>query len=63
MADELTPTGRIILPKSSDFAYLQDELFAEPQPWHDPNVGYRGTSGRLQLASAIASLITGIALT
>ena len=44
MSDELTPTGRIILPKSSDFAYLQDELFAEPQPWHDPNVGYRGTS-------------------
>ncbi|MEY4417669.1 MAG: hypothetical protein RIQ88_107 [Actinomycetota bacterium] len=39
-----TETGRIDLSKASDFAYLQDELFAEKQPWHDPNVGYRGTS-------------------
>jgi len=39
-----TETGRIDLTKASDFAYIQDELFAEPQPWHDPKVGYRGTS-------------------
>ena len=39
-----TETGRIDLNKASDFAYIQDELFAEPQPWHDPKVGYRGTS-------------------
>jgi hypothetical protein len=39
-----TETGRIDLSKASDFAYLQDDLFAVSQPWHDPNVGYRGTS-------------------
>ncbi|NBR64556.1 MAG: MerR family transcriptional regulator [Micrococcales bacterium] len=39
-----TDTGRIDLSKASDFAYLQDDLFAVSQPWHDPNVGYRGTS-------------------
>jgi DNA-binding transcriptional MerR regulator len=39
-----TDTGRIDLSKASDFAYLQDDLFAVPQPWHDPKVGYRGTS-------------------
>lgn len=39
-----TETGRIDLSKASEFAYLQDELFAEAQPWHDPKVGYRGTS-------------------
>ncbi len=39
-----TETGRIDLTKASEFAYIQDELFAEPQPWHDPKVGYRGTS-------------------
>jgi DNA-binding transcriptional MerR regulator len=39
-----TDTGRIDLSKASDFAYLQDDLFAVKQPWHDPNVGYRGTS-------------------
>ena len=39
-----TDTGRIDLSKASDFAYLQDDLFAVKQPWHDPNVGYRGIS-------------------
>jgi DNA-binding transcriptional MerR regulator len=39
-----TETGRIDLAKASDFAYLQEDLFAEEQPWHDPKVGYRGTS-------------------
>jgi DNA-binding transcriptional MerR regulator len=39
-----TETGRINLSKASDFAYLQDELFSEEQPWHDPNVGYGGHS-------------------
>lgn len=46
-----TETGRIDLTKASDFAYLQDDLFAEAQPWHDPNVGYRGT-----LAAAAAGI-------
>jgi DNA-binding transcriptional MerR regulator len=39
-----TETGRIILAEASEFAYLQDELFSESQPWHDPKVGYRGNS-------------------
>ena len=39
-----TDTGRIILAEASEFAYLQDELFSESQPWHDPKVGYRGNS-------------------
>jgi DNA-binding transcriptional MerR regulator len=39
-----TDTGRINLSQASDFAYLQDELFSEEQPWHDPNVGYGGHS-------------------
>jgi DNA-binding transcriptional MerR regulator len=39
-----TETGRIVLSEASEFAYLQDDLFAVTQPWHDPNVGYRGTS-------------------
>jgi len=39
-----TDTGRIDLSGASEFAYLADDLFAESQPWHDPNVGYRGTS-------------------
>jgi DNA-binding transcriptional MerR regulator len=39
-----TETGRIDLSAASEFAYLEDDLFAESQPWHDPNVGYRGTS-------------------
>ena len=39
-----TDTGRINLRQASDFAYLQDELFSEEQPWHDPNVGYGGHS-------------------
>jgi DNA-binding transcriptional MerR regulator len=39
-----TETGRIDLSGASEFAYLADDLFAESQPWHDPNVGYRGTS-------------------
>jgi DNA-binding transcriptional MerR regulator len=39
-----TDTGRIDLSGASEFAYLADDLFAETQPWHDPNVGYRGTS-------------------
>ena len=43
-SEPTTETGRIILSGASDFAYLQDELFAVEQPWHDPNVGYRGTS-------------------
>ena len=37
-------TGRIGLSGASEFAYLAADLFAESQPWHDPNVGYRGTS-------------------
>ncbi len=39
-----TETGRIDISGASEFAYLADDLFAESQPWHDPNVGYRGTS-------------------
>ena len=39
-----TETGRIILAEADEFAYLQDELFSESQPWHDPKVGYRGNS-------------------
>lgn len=39
-----TETGRINLSQASDFAYLQDELFSEEQPWHDPKVGYGGHS-------------------
>jgi DNA-binding transcriptional MerR regulator len=39
-----TETGRIILAEANEFAYLQDELFSESQPWHDPKVGYRGNS-------------------
>ena len=39
-----TDTGRIDLSGASEFAYLAADLFAESQPWHDPNVGYRGTS-------------------
>ena len=51
-----TETGRIDLTKASDFAYIQDELFAEPQPWHDPKVGYRGTSAA---AAAVTAAATG----
>jgi DNA-binding transcriptional MerR regulator len=43
-SEPTTATGRINLVQASEFAYLQDELFSETQPWHDPKVGYRGSS-------------------
>jgi DNA-binding transcriptional MerR regulator len=44
ITEPTTETGRINLSEASEFAYLQDELFLEEQPWHDPKVGYRGHS-------------------